>query len=38
MGMMSLGLCNNEEIEIEANGSDEEAATEAIINYMSPAV
>ncbi len=22
MGMMSLGLCNNEEIEIEAEGSD----------------
>ena len=38
MGMMSLGLCNNEEIEIEANGADEEAATEAIISYMSPAV
>ncbi len=38
MGMMSLGLCNDEEIEIEANGSDEQTAVEAIINYMSPAL
>ncbi len=34
MGMMSLGLCNDEEIEIEANGSDETQATEALIRYM----
>ena len=38
MGMMSLGLCNNEDIEIEASGEDEEAAAEAIIRYMSPKV
>ena len=38
MGMMSLGLCNDEEIEIEANGTDEQTAVEAIINYMSPAL
>lgn len=38
MGMMSLGLCNDEKIEIEANGSDEQTAVEAIINYMSPAL
>ena len=38
MGMMSLGLCNNEDIEIEASGEDEEAAAEAIISYMSPRV
>ncbi|MBR6401938.1 MAG: HPr family phosphocarrier protein [Eubacterium sp.] len=36
MGMMSLGLCNNEDIEIEASGEDEEDAAEAIIRYMSP--
>ncbi len=36
MGMMSLGLCNDETIEIEANGADEESAVDAIINYMSP--
>lgn len=36
MGMMSLGLCNNEEIEIEADGSDEIEAINAIINYMNP--
>ncbi len=34
MGMMSLGLCNDEEIEIEATGSDEAQATEALIKYM----
>ena len=34
MGMMSLGLCNNEEIEVEAEGVDENEAVEAIINYM----
>ena len=34
MGMMSLGLCNNEEIEIEAEGSDETDAINAIISYM----
>lgn len=35
MGMMSLGLCNNEELQIEAQGADEEQAVEAIINYVS---
>ena len=34
MGMMSLGLCNNEEISVEADGSDEIDAVEAIIKYM----
>lgn len=38
MGMMSLGLCNDEEIEVEATGDDEESAVNAIINYMSPAL
>jgi len=37
MGMMSLSLCNNEEIEVEADGADEEAAVEAIIKYVSAA-
>ena len=36
MGMMSLGLCNNEEIEVEAEGTDENEAIEAIIDYMNP--
>ena len=36
MGMMSLSLCNKEEIEVEATGPDEEAAVSAIIGYMSP--
>ena len=36
MGMMSLGLCNDEELEIEASGADEQEAVEAIINYMNP--
>ena len=36
MGMMSLGLCTNEQIEIEAEGSDEIEAINAIINYMNP--
>ena len=35
MGMMSLGLCNDEEIEIEADGSDEETAVEALVDYIS---
>ncbi|SNU08020.1 catabolite repression HPr-like protein [Lachnospiraceae bacterium] len=34
MGMMSLGLCNDEEIEVEADGDDENEAVEAIVNYM----
>ena len=38
MGMMSLGLCNNEEIEVEASGDDEEAAVDAIIGYMTASV
>ena len=36
MGMMSLSLCNKEEIEVEATGPDEEAAVSAIVGYMSP--
>ena len=36
MGMMSLGLCNNEEIEVIADGADETSAVEAIIEYMNP--
>jgi len=36
MGMMSLSLCNDEEIEVEAEGPDEQNAVHAIIGYMSP--
>jgi catabolite repression HPr-like protein len=36
MGMMSLSLCNDEEIEVEAAGPDEEEAVTAIVDYMSP--
>lgn len=35
MGMMSLGLYNDEELEIEAAGADEEQAADAIIQYIS---
>ncbi|WP_423230106.1 HPr family phosphocarrier protein [Eubacterium ruminantium] len=35
MGMMSLGLHNNEELCIEADGSDEQQAVDAVIRYMS---
>ena len=34
MGMMSLGLCNEEEIEVEATGNDEQDAVNAITNYI----
>lgn len=34
MGMMSLGLYNDEDLEIEAEGADEEQAADAIINYI----
>ena len=34
MGMMSLGICNDEEISVEAEGSDEEAAASEIVAYM----
>jgi catabolite repression HPr-like protein len=34
MGMMSLGLCSNDEMQIEANGADEEQAAEAILSYV----
>ena len=37
MGMMSLGLCNNEDIEVLADGDDEAAAVDAIIKYMTTA-
>ena len=36
MGMMSLSLCNDEEIEVEAAGPDEEEAVTAIVDYVSP--
>ena len=36
MGMMSLGLCNGEEIQVAADGTDENEAVDAVINYMSP--
>ncbi len=36
--MMSLGLCNDEEIEIQADGKDEAEAIKAIIKYMRSAV
>ncbi len=35
MGMMSLGLFDNEEMEIEADGNDEQKATDEIIKYIS---
>ena len=34
MGMMSLGICNDEEITVEADGDDEMAAADEIISYM----
>ncbi len=34
MGMMSLSLCNDEEIEIQADGTDEVAAVDALVKYM----
>ncbi|MBQ8951316.1 MAG: HPr family phosphocarrier protein [Eubacterium sp.] len=34
MGMMSLGLYNEEEIEVEATGNDEQDAVNAITNYI----
>ena len=34
MGMMSLGLHNDEEICIEADGTDEEQAVDAVVRYM----
>ena len=36
MGMMSLTLCNEVEIEVEADGPDEGDAVNAIVGYMSP--
>ena len=35
MGMMSLGLHNDEEICIEADGTDEEQAVDAVVKYVS---
>jgi len=35
MGMMSLKLTDDVEIEVETNGEDEEQAAEAIVKYMS---
>ena len=35
MGLMSLSLCNDEEIEVEAEGPDEQNAVSAIVGYMS---
>ena len=35
MGMMSLGLAEGEKITIIANGPDEDAAVDAIDNYIS---
>ena len=35
MGMMSLGLFDNEEMEIEADGNDEQKAADEIIKYIS---
>lgn len=37
MGMMSLGLCNDEEIEVQADGTDEKEAVSALVKYMSSA-
>lgn len=35
MGMMSLGLNNGEELEVSADGDDEQAAVEGIENFLS---
>lgn len=35
MGMMSLGLNNGEELEIAADGSDEEKAVDGIAQFLS---
>ena len=34
MGMMTLGLDAGEEITLSANGEDEEAAMDSIVNYL----
>lgn len=34
MGMMSLGFGNGDELTVEADGADEEAAVEEIANYI----
>lgn len=35
MGMMSLGLHNDDVISVEADGKDEEQAVDAVVRYMS---
>ena len=35
MGMMSLGLHNDDIISVEADGKDEEQAIDAVMRYMS---
>lgn len=35
MGMMSLGLDNGEQLEVSAEGSDEQAAVEGIESFLS---
>ena len=35
MGMMSLGLRNDDVISVEADGKDEEQAIDAVVRYMS---
>ena len=35
MGMMSLGLHNDDVISVEADGKDEEQAIDAVVRYMS---
>ncbi len=35
MGMMSLGLHNDDIISVEADGRDEEQAIDAVVRYMS---
>lgn len=35
MGMMSLGLNNGEELEVSADGDDEQVAVEGIENFLS---
>ena len=34
MGMMTLGIDAGEEIMLSANGEDEEAAMDSIVNYL----
>lgn len=34
MGLLTLGLCRNDEVEIEANGEDEAEAVESLVSMI----